>query len=149
VSDLPHVDTHAVVVEVGPDAAWRAVSEAMGGEPSALSRAGARALGCRDVRPDGPRPLAQGSTLCGFRVARAAPPRELALEGRHRFSRYSLTFRVEPVEPGRARILADTRAVFPGLRGRLYRAAVIGTGGHVLATRRLLGGIARRAERPA
>jgi hypothetical protein len=149
VSDLPQVDTHEVVVDAGVDAVWRAVSDAMGSDPGLLALVGARALGCREVRPGGPRPLAEGSALCGFRVALADAPRELALEGRHRFSRYALTFRVEPVSPGRSRISAETRAAFPGRLGRVYRAAVIGTGGHVVAMRRLLGRIARRAERPA
>lgn len=143
---LPQIDVHAVEVDADAGAAWRAVCEAMGSNPSLLTRLGVRALGCRDVRPGGPRPLAEGSTLCGFHVARADPPRELALEGGHRLSRYALTFRVEPAGSGRSRISAHTSATFPHLPGRLYRAAVIGTGGHVLATRRLLRGIARRAE---
>jgi len=33
---------------------------------------------------------------------------------------------------------ARTEAAFPGLLGRLYRAAVIGSGGHRLVARRLL-----------
>jgi hypothetical protein len=148
-TDLPHVDVHQVEVGAEPAAAWRAVSDAMGSDPGLLTRLGARALGCREVVPGGPRPLAEGSTLCGFRVVRAEPPNELALEGSHRFSDYDLTFRVETAGPGRSRIWAATHAHFPGPLGRLYRAAVIGTGGHVLAMRRLLRGIARRAERAA
>jgi hypothetical protein len=42
-----------------------------------------------------------------------------------------------------SRLRAETHAAFPGLLGRLYRAAVIGSGGHRLVTRRLLRQIAR------
>jgi len=50
--------------------------------------------------------------------------------------------------PGRAGswLRAETRARFPG-GGSLYRAAVIGTRGHVLVTMRLLEAAKRRAER--
>ena len=43
---------------------------------------------------------------------------------------------------------AETRAEFQGLLGRLYRAAVIGTGAHRVITRRMLRQIAGRATRP-
>ena len=46
----------------------------------------------------------------------------------------------------RPRLHAETRAAFPGSAGRAYRLLVIGTGGHVVAVRRLLSGITRRAE---
>lgn len=85
----------------------------------------------------------------GFRVVRAEAPHELALEGEHRFSRYALTFRVDDLGPGRSRVRAETRAAFPGLKGATYRALVIGTRVHVLAVRRMLGAIRRRAERTA
>jgi hypothetical protein len=52
-------------------------------------------LGCADTAAAGPRPLATGSTIPGFHVAAAEEPRELALAGRHRFSEYSLVFRLE------------------------------------------------------
>ncbi len=89
---------------------------------------------------------ASDETLVGFHVARTDPPRELALEGRHRFSRYRLTFEIEPRGAG-SRIRAVTHAEFPGLRGRLYRALVVGSGGHRIMTRKVLRSIARRAER--
>jgi hypothetical protein len=43
-------------------------------------------------------------------------------------------------------VIAETRAVFPGLKGRVYRALVIGTRLHVLAVRRVLGGVSRRVR---
>jgi hypothetical protein len=73
-------------------------------------------------------------------------PREIALAGHHRFARYVLTFRVEPRD-GSATLRAVTHAEFPGVRGALYRALVVGSGGHRFVTRRILKSIARRAER--
>ncbi|HET6361437.1 MAG TPA: hypothetical protein VFH11_05210 [Gemmatimonadota bacterium] len=98
----------------------------------------ARILECRDQGTE--------QTLAGFRVASADPPRRLTLEGSHRFSRYRLTFEIEPAGGG-ARVRALTHAEFPGIRGALYRSAVVGSGGHRIVTRRILKSIARRAER--
>jgi hypothetical protein len=144
---LPHVDEHSTVVDAPPERSWRAAAAALSRSSSALPSAFARALGCDERHASG-EPGAAGSTVPGFRVARSAPPSELALEGRHRFSRYALIFRVDPLDGGRSRVRAETRAEFPGLRGSVYRALVIGTRGHVLAVRRILAGIRRRAERP-
>ncbi|WP_306955797.1 hypothetical protein [Streptomyces sp. B4I13] len=99
-----------------------------------------------DRTASGPRPLAEGSTLPGFRVVAAIPGRELVLQGRHRFSSYALIFRLEHVGPGRSRLGAESRAAFPGLIGGLYRRLVIGTGGHLIGMRRLLAAIRRRSE---
>jgi hypothetical protein len=106
----------------------------------------ARLLGCEDAEAAGPRPLAPGSAIPGFHVEVADPRRELALVGGHRFSRYALIFRLNPVGAG-TRLRAETRAEFPGLHGRAYRALVIGTRMHVVVTRRLLGAVKQRAER--
>jgi hypothetical protein len=48
-----------------------------------------------------------------------------------------------PFDLDGGRLHARTQAAFPGLRGRLYRAAVIGSGGHRIITRRLLRQVAR------
>jgi hypothetical protein len=136
IAALPYVDEHAREVEADAGEAWEAllvvVERSFGGARVARI---ARLLGCEDE--------------CGFHVARSEPPRELALVGRHRFSRYALIFRIDALGPGRSRVRAETRAEFPGLKGAGYRALVIGTRGHVLATRRLLGAVERRAERAA
>jgi hypothetical protein len=84
----------------------------------------------------------------GFQVAAAAAGSELALVGRHRFSCYALIFRLEQIGPGRSRLTAETRAAFPGLAGRVYRALVIGTHGHVVVVALLLSAIKRRSEKP-
>jgi hypothetical protein len=145
---LPYVDEHSTVVNASPERTWRAAAAVLSRSSSGLPSAFARALGCEESRASG-EPGAAGSTVPGFRVARSASPSELALQGRHRFSRYALIFRVDPLDEGRSRVRAETRAEFPGLRGSVYRALVIGTRGHVLAVRRILGGIRRRAEGPA
>lgn len=106
----------------------------------------ARAVRCEERSGGGSFAGRPGETLTGFRVTGSDPPRRLALEGRHRFSRYRLAFEIEPAGEG-SRIRAVTHAEFPGARGALYRALVIGSGGHRIVTRRILNSIARRAER--
>jgi len=134
------------VIAAPPAVAWESllgtVSSSFGG---GFGRRFARLLGCAEPVATGD-PATPGSTVVGFRVAEADPPRRLILEGRHRFSRYSLAFELEPRE-GETRLAATTRATFPGLHGRAYRTLVIGSRAHVLVTRRLLDGIRRRAER--
>ncbi|MCX4918578.1 hypothetical protein [Streptomyces sp. NBC_00687] len=145
---LPHVDDHTTVVEAAPDVLWRALCEVLdrsGARPGATGYA--RLVGCTDRAATGPRPLAAGSALPGFHVTSALPDRELVLEGGHRFSSYALVFRIERTGRGRSALTAETRAVFPGATGGLYRRLVVGTGGHTWATRRLLASVRRRAER--
>lgn len=84
----------------------------------------------------------------GFAVTEASPPERLTLTGRHRFSRYALVFALDPAGDGATWLRALTYADFPGLRGRAYRGLVIGGGLHVLATRRMLDQVARRAVSP-
>jgi hypothetical protein len=107
----------------------------------------ARLLGCVDVASDDRGELAQGSTRPGFHVRNAIPERELSLEGRHRFSLYALSFFIEEFGDGLTRVSAETRAEFPNLHGRCYRALVIGTGGHVLVVHHMLAAVKRAAER--
>jgi hypothetical protein len=147
IAELPYIDEHATDIAAGVDDVWPVLIEAL---EQAFSRAGmagyARIVGCADWRASGPRPLAGGSTVPGFRVTAAVPGSELALAGRHRFSVYSWVFRLEQVSADRSRLRAETRAAFPGLAGDVYRLLVIGTGGHVRAVRRLLRLVKRRSE---
>ena len=144
---LPFVDEHSVEVAASPEAVWAPLCRVVEGSFSSPTVARiARAVGCETTAESGPRPLAEGSAFPGFVVARAEPGSELALAGRHRYSDYALVFRLAD-EGGTTRLRAETRARFPGVSGRLYRAAVIGTRGHVLVTTRLLGAVKRRAER--
>jgi hypothetical protein len=90
----------------------------------------------------------EGSTIVGFRVARSEAPVELALVGRHRFSRYALIFRIDDLGGARSRLRAISRAEFPGVAGAAYRALVIGSRMHVRAVRSILAAVRRRAEAP-
>ena len=144
---LPFVDEHGVEVAAPPEAVWEALCRvAEGSFSSPFAGRFARLVGCESTAPSGPRPLAEGSTFPGFVVARAEPGSRLALAGRHRYSDYALVFHLDG-DGGTTRLRAETRARFPGASGRLYRAAVIGTRGHVLVTTRLLGAVKRLAER--
>jgi hypothetical protein len=146
--DLPFLDEHAIEVEATPERAWEAVSQTMAcsfdGPSAALL---ALLLGTAERRPHGD-PAEPGSTITGFRIGHADAPVELVLEGEHRFSRYALIFRLEALPGERSRVRAETRAAFPGLHGRAYRALVIGTRGHVVAVKRLLRAVRARAEQP-
>jgi hypothetical protein len=145
---LPHIDEHSATIGARPERTWEALLRAVDASVSAggASRL-ARLLGCAETEAGGPRPLAAGSTVPGFRVEAATEPRELALAGRHRFSDYALVFRLDDLGAGRTRLRAETRAAFPGLKGEAYKTMVIRTRGHVLATRRMLDATRRRAER--
>jgi hypothetical protein len=114
IAGLPRVDEHATDIAAGADHVWRILADQV---DRAFSGAGmawyGRIVGCADRTASGPRPLAEGSTVPGFRVAAAVPGAELALVGRHRFSSYALIFRIDPVAVGRVGLRAETRAEFP------------------------------------
>jgi len=142
---LPWVDEHAAELDGRPGVVWQALLRTV----ERMTAGGAapryaRAVGCADTESGGPRPLEVGSTVPGFHVAVLIPERQLVLAGSHRFSDYELVFRLEPLGGVRTRLVAETRAEFPGLKGRAYRALVIGTRMHVLVTRRVLRSVARR-----
>jgi uncharacterized protein YndB with AHSA1/START domain len=143
--ELPYVDTHTVRIAAPPEAVWPAlVRTVVASFSGARVESAARLLGCTPARAsDWSRPGPEG-TLAGFRAQTVEPPVLLVLAGRHRFSRYALTFRLEEAEGG-VWCRAETRAAFPGLHGRLYRAAVIGTGGHRVLLRRMLRHVRQRA----
>jgi hypothetical protein len=145
---LPFVDEHTVIVAADAERVWstlsRVVDRSFSGTGKALF---ARMLGCADLASSDRGALVQGSTRPGFHVCTAISGRELSLEGRHRFSRYALSFHIEGLGDDRARVSAETRAEFPNLRGRGYRALVIGTGGHVLVVHHMLAAVKRAAER--
>lgn len=144
---LPKIDEHQVLVDALPEQAWAAVLDTF---TSFTTRAGwrvmAKALGCRPDSASGP-PGAEGASVPGFRITRSVALTEWVLEGSHRFSRYSLTFRIAPLGAERCVIRAESSAAFPGPVGPAYRALVIGSGGHVLGVRRLLRNMKREAER--
>jgi hypothetical protein len=145
---LPFIDEHTVIVDADATSVWpaltRVVDRSFSGTGKTLF---ARVLGCADLSSSDRGTLAPGATRPGFRVRAALPGRELSLEGKHRFSRYALNFHIEELGDDRTRVSAETRAEFPGLHGRGYRALIIGTGGHVLVVHHMLAAVKRVAER--
>jgi hypothetical protein len=135
-------DVRSALVGAPPEVVWRAVLDQVEvlGRPALY----VRLVGCRDRRPLGPRPLTAGSAVPGFRVAAADPPARLVLDGVHRFSVYTLTFRLLPDAAG-TRLEAHTDATFPGALGAVYRLLVIGSGFHKVATRSIVARVRRRA----
>jgi hypothetical protein len=147
IAELPLIDEHTTAIDADVGEVWAALLETLGGALSGgAATAFARLVGCTEWQASGPRPLDVGSTIPGFRVTAAVPGHELVLEGRHRFSEYALTFRLDEIDGGRTGLRAESRATFPGVHGRAYRMLVIGTGGHVAAVRRMLTGVKHRAE---
>jgi hypothetical protein len=147
-ADLPYVDEHTTVIAASAEDVWAALLETLErafSRPPAASYA--RLVGCAVDAASGPRPLAAGSSIPGFTVVTAEPRSRLVLAGRHRFSTYGLTFRIDHLGAQRTRLSAESRAAFPGAAGRGYRLLVIGTGAHAVLMRRLLSGVRRAAER--
>lgn len=144
---LPWIDEHGGEIAAPVSAVWPALLRTVERmSAGAAAPRYARAVGCADTEAGGPRPLEVGSTVPGFHVAALTPERLLVLAGSHHFSDYALSFRLEPLGAVRTRVVAETRAVFPGFKGRVYRALVIGTRMHVLVVRRVLRGVSRRVE---
>jgi hypothetical protein len=120
---LPYIDEHSQRTDAPADVVWAALLKVLrgmsGGAPIA------RILGCDSMQGTAEFAGRPGEAVPGFRVVEAEPGRRLVLGGRHRFSQDTLTF---VTEGGFLR--AQTHAAFPGVLGRLYRAAVIGSGAH-------------------
>jgi hypothetical protein len=152
----PFIDAHSITVAAPAEQVWEATAQVVRrwpehtfprlGASGAAAPMFARLLGCADIDRPPPGPGVPEAVV-GFRVARVEQPSLIALEGEHRFSRYALTFKIEPADGSSSIVTAETRAAFRGRAGRGYRTAVIGTGAHVIVVRRLLSSIKRRAER--
>lgn len=67
------------------------------------------------------------------------------MQGRHPFAIYRWVFELDADAPGRTRVRSATWAAFPGIHGKIYRALVIGTGGHRVAVQWTLKRIAAAA----
>lgn len=147
IAQLPYIDEHATDIAASVDEVWPVLLDTIDRGFARFGASGyARAVGCTDRTASGPRPLAVGSTLPGFHVTAAVPGTELVLEGRHRFSAYALIFRLAPDGADGSRLVAETRATFPGFAGGIYRLLVIGSRGHGVAVRRMLSTVKRRSE---
>ncbi|OBJ91692.1 hypothetical protein A9W97_12020 [Mycobacterium gordonae] len=119
---LPYIDEHAIAIHATPEQVWAALL----------------AKTCRDPADPSTVPL-------GFTLEEATPPRRLALKGRHPFAAYRLVYELDPDGDG-VRLRALTFAAFPGWHGKLYRALVIGSGGHRIVVRHLLRRVAARVD---
>ncbi|MGB3473277.1 MAG: hypothetical protein WBA69_00665 [Mycobacterium sp.] len=127
-TDLPYIDEHTLRIDAPRNRVWSALQryvEAMlrGNERNPL------------LAPLGLRPRA------GFAVAESVEQQRIVLAGQHRFSRYRLVFELTGDQAGATSLHAHSYAAFPGLHGGIYRALVIGTRMHVVATNYLLRGI--------
>jgi hypothetical protein len=142
--ELMHVDAHEATVAADPRCVWRALGEVLSHERLPGRSRVARLLGAEPTSRCGD-PLVAGSTLPGFRITRADAPRELALEGQHRFAVYALTIRVREHRDGTL-VSVESRARFIGFGGRVYRALVIRARTHALVVRSMLGRIRAQAE---
>ena len=144
---LPVLDEHRVTISAPVDAVWSALLETLtivfSGPVATIY---ARAVGCAETTASRGA-FAPGATLPGFAVVAVAPPTQLLLEGRHRFSSYALRFRIDELVPHSSGLRAESRALFPGTLGGIYRAIVIRSGFHVIAVRQLLSAVRRRVER--
>jgi hypothetical protein len=132
VSELPFTDEHMVRIAAPRGVAWTALEKYV----ATFLRRTEGGLLTRLLRAE-PR--------TGFEIVERVPPERLTLAGRHRFARYRLVFDLAEVVDGSTELRAITHAEFPGLRGSAYRALVIGTRAHVVATTHILRSIRRRA----
>jgi hypothetical protein len=144
---LPYIDEHARAIGATRECAWGALIATMRGLGRTVPAALAGPWGLDPARAQGDWSATPqvGDCLPGFVVERSRPPAELALRGRHRFSRYALVFELDETAATGCTLRAKSYAEFPGLKGRAYRALVIGSGGHRVMVRRMLREIAERA----
>lgn len=132
-SDLPYIDEHTLRIDAPRNRVWSALQRYV----EAMLRDNERNP---LLVPLGLQPRA------GFEVAERVESQRLELAGKHRFSRYRLVFELTDDQAGATRVHAHSYAAFPGLRGGIYRAMVIGTRMYVVATNYLLRGIRAAAE---
>lgn len=142
---LPFIDEHEVAIAADLETAWRALvgesERVLGGpEPGWFGRflrvSPAAATGRWSPDPE------VGSARPGFEVVDVQRPSLISLRGQHRFSRYRLDFELSAAGTDRSILRARSWAEFPGVAGSVYRAVVIGSGGHGVIVRRMLRRIA-------
>ncbi len=146
VDDLPIVDERRVLVSASAAAVWRALGQQLARFSRSAPSAYAHLVSAVPRRASG-RMFDADATVPGFEVADVEPERRVRLTGRHRFSQYALVLTLD-ARPDGTLLRAGTYAEFPGLHGAVYRALVIGSGGHGVFVDRMLRTVRRRAEAP-
>lgn len=129
---LPFVDEHTTRIGAPREVVWAALEACLASSLRAAERSPVTRLLGTEPR-------------AGFEVSESVRPRTLALSGRHRFSDYRLVFQLIDTTDGATQLHAETFAAFPGVRGQVYRALVIGTRAHVVATNHILRSVRRRS----
>jgi hypothetical protein len=129
---LPFVDRHSIEFKTSNVAIWVSLMVIINWKLVNATRF-AKVLGCEPDSATVEYSGKVGETLPGFRVTEVIEGERLVLTGRHRFSRYQLTFLIEGHH-----LYVDTHAEFPGVLGRLYKAAVIYSGAHAAVTKSML-----------
>jgi hypothetical protein len=119
---LPYIDQHARTVNAGRGPTWDGLLRYLKADINDPA--------------SGPR---------GFRIGVVDVRERLELKGRHWFSTYALTFTLDEQDPQHTVVRAETRAVFPGVAGQIYRTLVIRSGGHKIVVRTMLRRIAKTA----
>ncbi|MDQ5895180.1 MAG: hypothetical protein QG596_1441 [Actinomycetota bacterium] len=143
-AELPFIDQHHIDSPAVPEQLWSSLISTFGSSEKGIFTAYAKVIGAEANHASGD--LDQtGSTRVGFRVSSVEPPFRLLLTGRHRFSEYSLEWKITGHDGGSSSLTAVTRARFPGVHGRAYKALVIDSGAHSRITRRMLSSVAHRA----
>ena len=144
--DLPYIDEHSLAIAAAPSDVWRALLSVLAREVGGVPRPVKALLGVQpsELRGDWMGTLRVGDSMPGFSVSECVVASRLALRGQHRFSRYALVFVLDG-DGASCTLRAQSWGAFPGLKGRGYRALVIGSGGHRVAVRRMLRSVARRA----
>lgn len=133
-NQLPYIDEHVVAVDAPRKPVW-----------TALQRYTTSLL--RSVERNPLLVLLGLKPRAGFAVTDSTEQRRIVLDGRHRFSNYRLVFELTDAPGGGTVVHAHSYAAFPGVHGRAYRALVIGSRLHVVATNYMLRAI--RAGTPA
>ena len=145
---LPYIDEHSITIDATRERVWSVLVHALrkdfgGGASAPLTRL--LGVAPAETRGNWRGTLHPEDALPGFALAEIHPSERLELRGRHRFSSYALVFELDAIGAARCTLRAQTWAEFPGPIGRVYRALVIGSGGHRLIVRRLLRNVARHA----
>lgn len=139
----PFVDEHTRLIDASVTEVWAALTAHLAASNNRSTNAYASLVGAHPRRGAGEFPR-HGATLAGFAVSQGEPPHQLTLTGEHRFSRYTMTFLLEPHDEGTV-LHARSHAEFPDFHGQVYRLAVIGSGAHRTLVQQLLRSVGRRA----